>query len=329
VGIVTKKEWFCLVGALVAAGSLGACGGGSGGGSSVAIDLESEEGVKRELSNLGTIVDAALLEVVEFDDVFIKRTTRANGNGLGALRRKSSGITFECSDGGRFDNVIEDQRDENLRFFGLTKTVDIFGGDQVNCREIEGDTTFTYNGFFIDGEDQFITQSSTTYEFVESGKGNTPERIRIEQASSNTDVTARILGRFEAEYSNTLDDTRIQGNIDINGRVGGERVNLSMVFGGSGAEAFRIAEDFSNDTLILDGTYQYRNGGCAGGQIVVSTPEAVTISDEGFPSSGSFTITHEGETATYTFSGDTVTYTTQGGLSGAFSVAEIDEDQGC
>jgi hypothetical protein len=330
---------FGRAGTIAAAALVAACGGGDGGGSSK-VALASEGDVTREITNVVQLVSVSVgPTAVAGPRMGVGKQIQARRTHALAARSakpRPKAETFECSSGsGTADYITNTAR--SLPLFSANPTVDYEYVDYDNCRDVEGTSSYTDNGYEEWGSNYSYIEAPSAntpaYDYYVEGQGSGSYTFVYEDTDLDEKVTYRSKGRGEYRDNGTSYEAREVFDFSYVLQFEGFREELSFGAGDSG-NPLVIVDNYSTDTFTIDGPFNYGYVDvCEGGRLVYDTvqPLAYTSDEAGqYINGGQLTLSSGGTDVTLTFQADgDITYSIDGGASGEVTRAELQAEEGC
>ena len=175
------------------------------------------------------------------------------------------------------------------------------------------------------------TAQTPAYYYEVLGSGSTPYVSIAEDKSTGDRYTGRVLGRSESRDTGSVWQSRENLTVGFRSTFGGDIFTMDVDVGDDG-NPLVITNDYSVDTLAVDGPISYSSSACEGGRVEFTTLEPMTFGydDSGmrFVNGGQIVIEAGGRSVTVTFQSDGgASYQFNDGASGTISRDEVSDGE--
>ncbi|AXQ31544.1 hypothetical protein D0B54_23910 [Solimonas sp. K1W22B-7] len=282
---------------LSACGGGGGDGGDGGDGGSAPVQLESKADALRELTFAGTVINVVVNNLPDDDNADTARAKRHGHGNWGVVDAQRlfgprQRAKQACPGGGKY--VYESStRNHSFDYFsGVVLSMGVTRETGSHCRmpgtgEQGEQLTTEYQGVLEDGRSGTLNDGSR-YGYLLYGAGSEPYDRHFEVRDGNALLYREdmgLRGRVEARIAQDgAVDFRTVYHYDLDANSYGDKFSADVRLG-SGTTAFRQYRTAS--ALIISGPYQYRISGCQGGLVTASTPQAISLGEQGYPAGGS------------------------------------------
>lgn len=275
---------------MVASIGLAACSFGDNG--STNVSLKSEADIIREVGNVialaGGIASGTGGASANARQPGVRALIEANS----AYSRRDTGVTpkagetFECNGGGSYAQEDFAGVAYDLPFFGVSPTMDYSIRQNDHCRTIMSDTRYT----FEIGADRFgdngayagtPTADNPYYEFGQSGNGNTPYTLTVEDTSFDEKIVLRKLGRGERRDDGLSNEVRESLRAAVDLYFNNEHLALDLTAGEDGVPLV-IVDGYAAGTAAVDGVLRYSSPFCDGGRVEYTTVQKLSVVTDEF-----------------------------------------------